>query len=63
MQRSSAIIKPTSFFFVDFRKYFDLIPRKNLWNSLEEINVPFKLRETAIRLYENVIAKFKNNEA
>jgi hypothetical protein len=40
-----------------------MIPRKNLWNRLEEIKVPFELRETAIRLYENVIAKFKNNEA
>jgi hypothetical protein len=46
--------------FVDFRKDFDMIPRKNLWNRLEEKNVPFELRVVVIRLYENVIAKFKN---
>jgi hypothetical protein len=50
------------FFFVDFRKYFDTVPRKNLWNRLEEIKVPFELRVVAIRLYENVISKFKNIE-
>ena len=48
--------------FVDFRKAFDTIPRSNLWNRLEELNVPFELRATAIRLYENVIAKLKSNE-
>jgi hypothetical protein len=24
--------------FLDFRKYFDMVPRKYLWNRLEEIN-------------------------
>jgi hypothetical protein len=48
--------------FVDFIKAFDMIPRKKLWNRLEEIKVPFELRATAIRMYENVIAKFKNTE-
>ena len=48
--------------FVDFRKDFDTVPRNNLWNILEEIKVPFELRATTIRLYEKVIAKFKNNE-
>ena len=47
--------------FVDFRKAFDTVPRNNLWNRLEELNVPFELRETAIRLYENVISKLKRN--
>ena len=45
--------------FVDFRKAFDTVPRNNLWNRLEELNVPFELRETAIRLYENVISQLK----
>ena len=49
-------------FFVDFRKTFDTVPRNNLWNRLEELKVPFELRAAAIRLYENVIAKFKRNE-
>ena len=49
-------------FFVDFRKVFDTVPRNNLWNRLEELKVPFELRAVAIRLYENVIAKFKTNE-
>ena len=47
--------------FVDFRKAFDMVPRNNLWNRLEELNVPFELRAAAIRLYENVIAKLKRN--
>ena len=29
---------------------------------IEEVKVPFELRATMIRLYEKVIAKFKNNE-
>lgn len=49
-------------FFVDFRKAFNIVPRNNLWNRLEELKVPFKLRATAIRLQENVIAKLKSNE-
>jgi hypothetical protein len=47
--------------FVDFRKAFGMVLRKNLWNSLEEIKVPLELRAVAIRIYENVIAKFKNS--
>ena len=48
--------------FVDFSKAFDTVPRNNLWNRLEELKVPFKLRVAAIRLYENVITKFNSNE-
>jgi hypothetical protein len=54
----------TNFFccFVDFRKAFDPIPMKNLWNRLEEIKVSFELRALAIRLYENIIVEFKNTK-
>ena len=48
--------------FVNFRKDFDIVPRNDLWSRLEEIEVLFELRAVAIRLYEKVIAKFKNNE-
>ena len=48
--------------FVDFRKAFDMVPRYNLWNRLEELKVPPQLRTVAIRLYENVIAKLNINE-
>jgi hypothetical protein len=50
----------TNFFgcFVDFRKAFEMVPRKNLWNKLEEIKVPLELRVVAIRMYENIMAKF-----
>ena len=48
--------------FVDFRKSFDMVPRKNLWNRLEEIKVPLELRAVVIRMYVNVIAKFKNTK-
>ena len=39
-----------------------MVPRKNLWNRLEEIKVPLKLRDATIRMHVNVIAKFKNTE-
>jgi len=39
-----------------------MVPRKNLWNRLEEIKVSLELRVAAIRMYENVIAKLKNTE-
>jgi hypothetical protein len=39
------------FFFVEFRKSFDTVPRKNLWNRLEEIKVSFELRVATIRLH------------
>jgi hypothetical protein len=48
--------------FVDFRKDFDMVPRKHVWNRLEEIKVPLELRDDLIRMYENVITKFKNIE-
>jgi hypothetical protein len=48
--------------FVDFRKAFDVVPRKNLWNRLEEIKVPPELRDAVIRMYVNVIAKFTKTE-
>jgi hypothetical protein len=48
--------------FVDFRKAFDMVPRKNLWNRLEELKVPLELRAVAIRMYENIISKFKNTK-
>jgi hypothetical protein len=31
----------------------------NLWNRLEELKVPFESRVFAVRLYDNVIAKFR----
>jgi len=48
--------------FVDFRKAFDTVPKKNIWNKLEELKVPFELRVATIRLNEHVIAKFKNTK-
>ena len=48
--------------FVDFRKDFDTVPRNNLWNRLEDLKVPFALRASIVRLYENAISKFKRNE-
>jgi hypothetical protein len=42
--------------FLDFRKTFDIVPRTNLWNILEEIKIPFELRAIVISLYENVLA-------
>jgi hypothetical protein len=39
-----------------------MVPRKQLWNKLEEIKFPFELRFVAIRMYVNVIVKFKNTK-
>jgi hypothetical protein len=50
------------FCFVDFRKSFDMVPRKKLWNRLEEVNVSLELKATTIRMYEKIIVKFKNTE-
>jgi hypothetical protein len=47
---------------VDLRKYFDIVPRKNLWDRLEEIKVSFHLRDSSIRLYNNIVSKFKNTK-
>jgi len=43
-------------------KAIDIVPRTNLWNRLEELKVPFELRVVAVRLYENIIAKFRSTE-
>jgi hypothetical protein len=60
---SVATIKPISFVvFIDFRKAFDTMPRTNLWNRLEELKVPYNLRAIVVRLYENVISKFRSTE-
>jgi hypothetical protein len=39
-----------------------MVPRKNLWNRLEEIQVSLELRSVAIRVYVNVISNFKNTQ-
>jgi hypothetical protein len=63
LQRSFEILKPIFFFgFVYFIKSFDTVPRKNLWNRLEEIKVPLELRASTLRMYENIISNFKNIE-
>jgi len=48
--------------FVEFRKYFDTMPKTNLWNRLEELKVPFGLRVVVVRLYENIIVKFRDTK-
>ena len=47
---------------MDFKKKFDMMPRKNLWNGLEKLKVPLELRHATIKLYENSIAKLKKIE-
>ena len=34
--------------FVDVRKYFDMVPRTNLWNILEGLKVPFDLKVSPV---------------
>jgi hypothetical protein len=47
---------------INCRKYFDTVPKIKLWYRLEEIKVPFELRDIVIRLYKNVFSKFRNIE-
>jgi hypothetical protein len=47
---------------VEFKKDFDIVSRTSLWNMMEDIKVPFELRTVATRLYETVIAKFRNTQ-
>ena len=46
--------------FIEFTKSFDTLLSTNLWNILEELKVPFNSRDVAIKLYENVVSKFRN---
>ena len=63
LQRIFTIQKTNLFCcFVDFRKDFDMVPKKNLWNRLKEIKVPLELRVSTIRMYDKIIYKFKNTE-
>jgi hypothetical protein len=50
------------FCFVNFRKYFDIVPRTSLSNKLEYFKVHFKLRVVVVRLYNKIISKFRNIE-
>ena len=36
-----------------------MVPRKNLWNMLEEIKVPLELNDAAIRMYETLLISLK----
>jgi hypothetical protein len=47
-------------FFIEFKKVFDMVPKTNLWNTIEEIKAPFELRAPVISLYKNVITDFRN---
>jgi hypothetical protein len=49
--------------FIDFRKDFDTIPRTSRSNRLKELKVPSRLRAIVVRLYENIIDKFRSIES
>jgi hypothetical protein len=48
-----------SFFFVDFKKAFDTVPRDKLWHRMEEFGVPIHLRAVVHRIYDEVKVKIK----
>lgn len=52
----------TFYCFIDFRKAFDTIPWKKLWNMLEKIIFPLELTIVKTKLYENFIVKFRTIE-
>jgi hypothetical protein len=49
-------------YFVVFRKDFNIVLRTSLQNRLEEIEVPFELRDDTTRLCESILSKFRNME-
>jgi hypothetical protein len=49
------------FFFVDFKKDFDTVPRDKLWHRMKELGVPMYLREAIHRLYEEVKVKIRTS--
>ena len=55
--------KNNIFCFFDSRRFFERVPRNNLCNILEDLEVPFELRDIWIRLYENVITTFRNTKS
>lgn len=55
--------KNNIFCFFDFRRFFERVPRNNLCNILEDLEVPFELRDFWIRLYENVNTTFRNTKS
>ena len=50
--------KKLLFCLIDFRKYFDIIPKTNIWKRLDEIKFPLELRVVMTRFYENFISNF-----
>ena len=40
--------------FVDFKKAFDKIPRKKLWERMEKLGVPEEHKTAVARIYEKV---------
>jgi len=48
--------------FIDFRKSFDTTPKDNLWKRLEELKLSLELRVVEIRLYENLIVRYRNTK-
>ena len=40
--------------FVDFKKAFDTIPRKKLWERMEKLEVPEEYKSSVARIYEKV---------
>ena len=37
--------------FLDLEKSFDRVPRKNLWNAMDEYEIPSELKRAIIRTY------------
>lgn len=46
---------------MDFRKYFNIVPRFKLPKKLEELMVRLELSVVMTRLYENLISKLEQN--
>lgn len=50
------------YFFVEFNKSFEMIPRDKLWNIIEELGTLDVYGVVVHRLYENVRAKIITSE-
>lgn len=47
------------FFFFEFKKAFDIVPRDKLWRRMEELGIPVHYRVIAHRIYEEVKVKIR----
>ena len=62
MEESRRQGKPLYMCFVDFKKAFDTVPRRELMSRMQRIGVPKELQHGVQKLYEQVLCKLRKAE-